>query len=619
MSLRALLIGINNYHPGTNVPALSGCANDVAAVNDFLNDQFSEEDRSIVTLLNEDATYGNIVAHFGEKHLAKASKGDTVLIHFSGHGARGFSAPEFKAYYPDGMDENLVCYDSRLSGNYDLADKELAVLIERIAMKEVEVIVLLDCCHSGSGTRSSSDLKIADSRQWEDREEVRPLSSYLNGHYNKELYIPNARHLLLAACEKRQKAFELSNNQGAFTTNLLEILKDQNGKISYADLYEKTRIRMRKFSKEQSPQFEAFGYFNVHRHFLKKEEASVQSYSLSYQNNSWIVAAGALQGLGTSADESASFAIYENGNKVGNGRTINVQLDQSTIKSEAKLEETKIYEAQLISIPKPPIAVAIHFDEEQFQSGDSDLRNYPEALNKALLKHKPLFFELCEENSSAPFKLHVHSKGLTLIRRSDNEELGKKPDKDQFAYLTMFKLLEHVCQFEKTRNLGAGIPPKRTDAKLLLKMLDDQETVSNEASESFSTIHLRKGDGVVQEVEYLIKGENKSKVAKYFCLLHFNQNYGVKATYNEEIPAGASVVMMERDERNKNYSFTLKKKEKAKEFFKLIVSLKKINSHLLEMKDLDIETLRGTGKRKGKGREGMKHWYAVDMEVEIKN
>ncbi|MFK7809118.1 MAG: caspase family protein, partial [Saprospiraceae bacterium] len=217
MPLFSLLIGINNYHPESNVPALLGCANDVEAVESFLESQFKVEDLNAVSLIDEAATYDNIIKHFGAAHLAKAKKGDTVFIHFSGHGARGFSAPEFKAYFPDGLDENLVCYDSRVGANYDLADKELAVLIERIAVKGVDVIVLLDCCHSGSGTRSSEELEIAAAREWEDREEVRSLESYLNRYFVNNLYVPNSRHLLLAACEKREKAFELSNNQGVFT------------------------------------------------------------------------------------------------------------------------------------------------------------------------------------------------------------------------------------------------------------------------------------------------------------------------------------------------------------------------------------------------------------------
>jgi hypothetical protein len=179
MALYTLLIAINNYALASNVPALSGCENDIKSLRNFLEKRYPEETARLKTLLNEAATYDNIIAHFGKEHLLKAKEGDLVLIHFSGHGARAYSAPEFKSYYPDGMDENLICYDSRLPGKQDLADKELAVLIERIAVQSAEVIVILDCCQSGSGTRGSQDMAIASARQWENREEVRPLNTYL--------------------------------------------------------------------------------------------------------------------------------------------------------------------------------------------------------------------------------------------------------------------------------------------------------------------------------------------------------------------------------------------------------------------------------------------------------
>ena len=46
-----------------------------------------------------------------------------------------------------------MCFDSRSPGSWDLADKEIAKLIGDVAAKGPHVAVILDCCHSGSGTR----------------------------------------------------------------------------------------------------------------------------------------------------------------------------------------------------------------------------------------------------------------------------------------------------------------------------------------------------------------------------------------------------------------------------------------------------------------------------------
>ena len=48
----------------------------------------------------------------------------------------------------------LLLADSRLPGHWDLADKELAALFADIAGRGAQVVSVLDCCHSGSGTRA---------------------------------------------------------------------------------------------------------------------------------------------------------------------------------------------------------------------------------------------------------------------------------------------------------------------------------------------------------------------------------------------------------------------------------------------------------------------------------
>jgi hypothetical protein len=42
----------------------------------------------------------------------------------------------FATFFPDGKDEGLVCYDSRGPGGFDLADKELAVLLAEAASND---------------------------------------------------------------------------------------------------------------------------------------------------------------------------------------------------------------------------------------------------------------------------------------------------------------------------------------------------------------------------------------------------------------------------------------------------------------------------------------------------
>ena len=177
--LYAVLVGINEYHPETSVNHLKGCVNDVYAMSNFLIDNFQYLDPEITLVLNKDATKKNLLITF-EKQLGKAGPEDIALFYYSGHGSYENTSPEFETYDSMNQNETLVCYDSRLRGHEDLADKEIAVLLERLDPTSQKILIL-DCCHTGSITRG--ELK-GLSRQEPAREYAnsiyrRPIDSYM--------------------------------------------------------------------------------------------------------------------------------------------------------------------------------------------------------------------------------------------------------------------------------------------------------------------------------------------------------------------------------------------------------------------------------------------------------
>ena len=177
----ALLVGINDYSP--DVGKLSGCLNDVDHFHGYLTESFDKSRLHIEILKDADATRPNIIKQF-RSHLGKATADDVAVFQYCGHGARWKSAEPFKQFYPDGMDEGLVCYDSRGPGGFDLADKELAALLAELAKNDPHIAVILDCCHSGSATRSADDFTQGKCRQTHERNDERPLESYLDGYYS---------------------------------------------------------------------------------------------------------------------------------------------------------------------------------------------------------------------------------------------------------------------------------------------------------------------------------------------------------------------------------------------------------------------------------------------------
>ena len=157
---RALLIGVDRYKYIR--PNLGGCVGDVERVRDLLVGQLATPPRRIIQLTSsmqrkEKApnrpTRENIINSM--KRLAAAAKpGEQIYIHYSGHGMRN-ATTILPGIESDGRDEAIAPMDSGYSdpASYYILDKELGWLIRLITNTGAFVTVILDCCHSASGTR----------------------------------------------------------------------------------------------------------------------------------------------------------------------------------------------------------------------------------------------------------------------------------------------------------------------------------------------------------------------------------------------------------------------------------------------------------------------------------
>lgn len=141
---RALLVGINEYEDAP----LRGCVPDIQNVYNVVIEEYGFHPDNVRLLLDRRATKAAIIVRL-RWLINEAKSGDTLLFYYSGHGSqiRDRDGDELR----DRLDEILcpvdLCWDDPLS------DDVLKDVFSKLK-KNIHLYVVLDCCHSGTGTRS---------------------------------------------------------------------------------------------------------------------------------------------------------------------------------------------------------------------------------------------------------------------------------------------------------------------------------------------------------------------------------------------------------------------------------------------------------------------------------
>lgn len=303
-TIHALLIGIDDYP----VPAhrLRGCIADRDAMRDYLQGLEAEDLSVRLRLLgNEEAGRRNVIEAF--RHFEAAGDGDTCLLFFSGHGSRMPSPEAFWHIDLDRRCESLVCWDSRLPGGRDLADKELSYLIWQATQgKDVHFTAIFDCCHAGSVSRDINDNPAVIRRMAEFNAspvELRDFTGYERYRREGERRSPPVgRHLALSACRPEESSVELRSGdgyRGLFTSALLEVLQLSDLRyLSYRELMARTQTRVHNRISSQHPQLDAYGGAAADQLFLdgaaRRQPVRVVRYD---ERHGWVADLGALHGV----------------------------------------------------------------------------------------------------------------------------------------------------------------------------------------------------------------------------------------------------------------------------------------------------------------------------------
>lgn len=232
--------------------------------------------KSVTTLVNRLATKAGIIEAF-KKMTASCKQGDVVYIHYSGHGQQMTDVHNDEK---DGLDECWIPYDAcrKASATYHgekhLTDDELNVYLNAIRHKigaRGKLLVVIDACHSGDGTRGDEDEVV---RGVEDTLVVDSLyarglyktfeaiKSFFVGDNGKENVIntkakPLAeRWITISACRSDQVNVEMKSPAvGKLTYALWTELK-KSGKVSNEEFMKRIRkfVNRNTNSRPQQPE-----------------------------------------------------------------------------------------------------------------------------------------------------------------------------------------------------------------------------------------------------------------------------------------------------------------------------------------------------------------------------
>ncbi len=278
MSKRAFVVGINDYAPaGPGGSDLKGCVGDAKDMaNTLVICGFAPGTIRLCT--DRCATKAGILS--GLKWLMTgAKKGDSLVFYYAGHGSQvvDISGDE----EADRKDEILCPHDVNFADKVYISDDNLREIFSTLtAGANLEVI--LDSCHSGTGTR---ELAVQRDLSEENKVGIRylepPIDFTFQIDYRPELKrkgigilkpilkpktgerevvtIQGINHTLWAACRDYQTSQEMNIGgavRGVFTYHFCEVLRRTKGALERIKLDAIVTAALSRHGYAQVPQLE---------------------------------------------------------------------------------------------------------------------------------------------------------------------------------------------------------------------------------------------------------------------------------------------------------------------------------------------------------------------------
>ncbi len=630
-TLYALMVAIDRYQ--RPVPPLNGCVNDRDAMKEYLERQFASQQDvqlNIKTMTDTEATKQGIIDAFS--HFEKAKKDDICLFYFSGHGSQAPSPREFYHLDPDGMNETLVCYDSR-TGAKDLMDKEISYLIwQATHQKEQHFIAIFDCCNSGTITRDAT-MTVRQTRATPYPTRFQEYFGYQNYKIDQQpggafASPPRGRYVQLSACKEQETAKETKidgKTRGIFTYNLVQALEQSGGNISYAELQQILHIRIGNKVRDQFPQLITTNPGDKNQRFLGGViPPAAQTYLIQYSKGKWLMNAGSVQGI----PAQGGTVELEDGSQV---TLTKVMPNQSEVAGMEGRDTNQSYKAvpRALDFPKMKIAYAPNASNDGKRVLNNIAKKYPSAV-----------FEIVKDAEEADYWIRCMDRTFRLTLPDDERPVFRRVE--DYSDASAMAFLSHAEKVANWHNLLQLSNPKTSikDKDIEIELYRITEPGNEEDNAPAERVNWRErtilryekgAEGEWKPPAIRMRVRNKSKRPLFFSAMNIMDNFEISNRFMpyQELQPGEDAWLQDVFEGNTYLTIPLSIDDsyhswgitEAKEYFKLLISTDQYlrtdnyNQEGLEL-DFNLQDLatKRAGRKSGSTPEEP-DWTTRDIEL----
>jgi hypothetical protein len=583
-NLYALLMACDFYLPNRlpegSYPNLAGCVRDVEHVEEFLRNKLGLTDDNLIKLTSTDTggpkpkeppehwpTYENMVRAF-QRLAERASKGDQVYIHYSGHGGRAPTiVPKIKG--SQALDEALVPIDIGNKSARYLRDIEIAKLLKDLVDAGPEVTVVFDSCHSGGAARAAMRAETNLAVRGVDfvDKTPRPTDSLVGtveelaqawaaprGQARDAAMTRNLitqaetlGYTYLAACRPGELAYEAvfdgSERNGALTYWLLDALQQLGPELTYRMVYESVLARVHSRFERQTPLLQGNADRVVFGTCSLKPALAAPVMSVTDDGKSLKL----LAGQSTLVRPGGRFVIYPNGTleftqvekRLALVRIRDVSATDATAEVVQVFGKAKIKPGDLAVLMGAPSQKLVR--KVRVERADGKPPKPEDAALQAVLKALPDngWIEAASGPSdAADFVVRPSDdQSRYLICDSDAQPLSLRPEiglRDGDAAKTIVKRLVHLAKYRSVQDLQNNDALSPLKGKIVARLLGVQDDYTEGDKPKPKPIPagqpatLRPGQWTFLSIE------NKSGQEVNVAVLDLQPNWGITVVHPQE-------------------------------------------------------------------------------------